>query len=90
MLSEDTTSRLLAALREHCTDTENCHRKVHGLVIGAAAEARSGGISAEQFVIWVKQVWDGLIAEGVLPRTVDTIRVREVIVSSAIKAYYVQ
>ena len=90
MLSEDTTSRLLAALREHCTDTENCHEKVNGLVREAAAEARTRGVSAEQFVIWVKRVWESLISQGPLPRSVDMMRAREVIVSSAIKAYYVQ
>lgn len=77
-------------MREHCTDIENCPQNVRACVAGAAIEARTGGVTAEQFVIWVKRVWDDFIAEGVLARSVDTMRAREAIVSSAIKAYYVQ
>jgi hypothetical protein len=53
-------------------------------------EARNGGISAEQFVIWVKRVWDEIMDEGALADNPDPARAREVVISSAIKAYYVQ
>ncbi len=90
MLSDDTTTRFREALREHCAASGGSHDKVHGLVRTAADEARDRGISAEQFVIWLKQVWEEIISEGVLPRTADAARIRELIISSAIKAYYVQ
>ncbi len=90
VLSDDTTTRFREALREHCASSGGAHDRVHGLVRTAADEARDRGISAAQFVIWLKQVWEEIISEGVLPRTADAARIRELIVSSAIKAYYVQ
>ncbi len=56
----------------------------------AAAEARAEGMSAAQFVIWVKLVWDEIMDEGRLSQSTDPARTRDVVISSAIKAYYVQ
>lgn len=90
MLSDDTTTQFRAALREHCSDASGSHEKVKAAVNGAAAEARDGGMSAAQFVIWVKQVWDEIMDEGRLDQSADPARTRDVVISSAIKAYYVQ
>ncbi|MDQ2889260.1 MAG: hypothetical protein M3R65_01730 [Gemmatimonadota bacterium] len=90
MLSPHTTDRFREALREHCVDPGDCHEKMSGLLKGAAGEARDAGVTAEQLVIWVKQVWEELVADGVLSRSVDSARARDVIVSSVIRAYYVQ
>lgn len=56
----------------------------------AAKEARLRGMSAEQFVIWVKHVWDELADDGVLQNRTAPAHARDAVVSAAIKAYYVQ
>jgi flagellar biosynthesis regulator FlaF len=56
----------------------------------AASAARADGMSAAQFVIWVKKIWDQIMDEGGLEHSVDPARERDVVISAAIKAYYVQ
>ena len=60
-------------------------------VVGLAAqEARRGEMTAEQLVIWIKQVWGEIMdGAGVMPGPNPT-RVRDHVISTAIKAYYVQ
>lgn len=89
MLSDDTITKFRAALREHCTNAVGSREKVSEAVQAAAKEAREGGMSAERFVIWVKQVWDEMMDEGRLSQSSDPARTRDVVISSAIKAYYV-
>lgn len=90
MLSDDTTIRFRTAVSENCRTVEQCHEMLRDLVKSAAGEARERGLTAAQFVLWVKQTWEGLHVEGLLPRTVEAARARELTISSAIKAYYVQ
>lgn len=90
VLTDDVTIKFRAALREHCADAVGSREKVRDAVNGAAAEARTGGMSAEQFVIWVKALWAEMMDEGRLAQSADPGRTRDVIISSAIKAYYVQ
>ena len=63
---------------------------MNAAAIMAATQARDDGMSAEQFVIWVKHAWDEIRDEGRLVDSVDPGRLRDVVISSAIKAYYVQ
>ncbi len=90
MLNEDTAEQFRAALRAHCAVVNGTRDSVRSAVDAAAAEARKNGLSAEQFVIWVKQVWEEIIGEGVLANTSDPGHIRDAVISSAIKAYYVQ
>lgn len=90
MLNEDTITQFRAALREHCSGAVGSHASVTTAVHAAAAEARRAGLTAEQFVIWVKQIWDEIMDEGRLSHSTDPARARDVVISSAIKAYYVQ
>ncbi len=90
MLSDDTTSQFRAVLREHCKELHGCREQVQDIVKSAATEAREAGLTGEQFVIWVKNVWEGLVSDGGLQRRADTTQTRDVVISSAIKAYYVQ
>ena len=78
------------ALREHCSDVDGSRDKVQDAVNEAAREARDDGMSAEHFVIWVKRIWDEIMDEGRLAHSSDPARARDVVISSAIKAYYVQ
>lgn len=90
MISDDTSSIFLAALREYCADPDESHDGVEAAVDRAAAEARDRGMRAEQFVIWVKRAWDEIMDEGRLAHSTDPAHTRDVVISSAIKAYYVQ
>ena len=82
--------RFRAALRAHCSSDGGAQDDVRNAVAGAAAEAHHGGVSAEQFVIWVKHAWDEILDEGALANNPDPGRIREAVISSAIRAYYVQ
>jgi hypothetical protein len=90
VLSDDTVIRFRSALQEHRADTSATREKVRDAVNCAASEARTGGISAEQFVIWVKQVWDEIMDNGRLSESANPGGARDVVISSAIRAYYVQ
>lgn len=90
MLSEDTTAQLLDVLRDHCSEVAGSHEKVRVALNDAATEARDEGLSGEQFVIWLKLIWDELVDEGRLSQNVDPSRTRDAVISLAIKAYYVQ
>jgi hypothetical protein len=63
---------------------------VRAAINGAASEARKQGLRAEQFVIWIKRVWDEIMDEGWLANDVNPARARDMVISSAIRAYYVQ
>lgn len=89
MLSDDTT-HFRDALRAHCADPEAHSAGLATAVTDAATTAREEGLSAEKFVIWVKQIWDEVAAEGVLSHSLDPLRTRDAVISAAIKAYYVQ
>ncbi|MEO7218132.1 MAG: hypothetical protein ABI026_08055 [Gemmatimonadaceae bacterium] len=90
MLNDDTIDRFRVALREHCANPSPGCAASRDVVVATANAARADGMSAEQFVIWVKGVWSGIMAEGSLERGLDAAREREVVISAAIKAYYVQ
>ncbi|HEY8309980.1 MAG TPA: hypothetical protein VIG47_05455 [Gemmatimonadaceae bacterium] len=90
MLSEDTAAQLVTALRDHCYQASGSSDRLGLAIADAAVEARSAGVSAERFVIWLKQVWEELVHEGMVTRQVDPSRVRDAVISAAIKAYYVQ
>jgi uncharacterized protein (DUF2235 family) len=90
VLSDDTTTKFRAALREHCADAAGLREGMKAAVRALAAEARGAGMTAEQLVIWIKQLWDAVAEEGALARNVDPLRARDNVISSAIRAYYVQ
>lgn len=89
MLSDHTT-HVRDALRVHCADSGPPSAGLVTAVTDAATTARGEGMSAEKFVIWVKQMWDEVAAEGVLSNSLDPLRTRDAVISAAIKAYYVQ
>lgn len=88
--SHDTATKFREALREHCSDVAGSRDRVQDAVSAAAREARESGMNAEHFVIWVKRIWDEIMDEGRLTDSADPARARDVVISSAIKAYYVQ
>lgn len=90
VLSDDTTTMFRAALRDHCSEAKGSDAALKAAVARAATEARTGGISAEQFVIWVKRSWDEIMDEGALSQSPDPAHTRNGVITSAIKAYYVQ
>ena len=90
MLSDDTIERFRAALQKHFADPTHQWGMVRDVVAATATAARAADMSAEQFVIWVKGVWDEITAGATPERGVDPVHEREVVISAAIKAYYVQ
>lgn len=60
------------------------------MVAATAAASRAAGMSAERFVIWVKAILEEVMTQGSPERGVDPAHERDVVISAAIKAYYVQ
>lgn len=90
MLSEEKATQFRIALREHCAAAAGSQARMQVAVDDAAAEARDKGLSAEQFVIWVKKICDEIMNEGRLAHRLNPTHLRDGVISSAIKAYYVQ
>ena len=94
MLSDDEAAAFRGALRDYCTDSTEFPSKLSPTMsvalASAAKAARGSGVSAEHFVIWVKQVWDQLVDDRVLQHRKDPARGKDAVVSAAIKAYYLQ
>jgi flagellar biosynthesis regulator FlaF len=90
VLSDDTISAFRAVLREHCGDVAGSRAEIDAAVSSVAAEARGNGMSAAQFVIWIKHVWDDIADDGGLAEDPDPVRTRDTVISLAIRAYYVQ
>ena len=73
MLNDDEVAAFRGALRDYCNGLAEFPSELTpemrvALVNAAKAAkaARAGGLSAEHFVIWVKQVWDELMDDRVL------------------------
>ena len=94
MLSEDEATAFRGALKDYCSDSAEFPSKLTSAMrvalASAAKAAQARGVSAEHFVIWVKQVWDELVDERVLQHRMEPARARDAVVSAAIKAYYMQ
>ena len=94
MLSDDEAAGFRGSLRDYCTGSAEFPAKLTPAMTvalaSAATAARAGGLSAEHFVIWVKQTWDELVDDRVMQHRTDPARARDAVVSAAIKAYYMQ
>ncbi|MFI5239044.1 MAG: hypothetical protein ACHQQP_04480, partial [Gemmatimonadales bacterium] len=90
VIDKDATDRFRAILRQYFTDVPVASADMATAVASVATAARLDGLSAEHFVIWVKNILDETKDEGAFAAGMDPASARDVVISAAIKAYYVQ
>ena len=90
MLTDDTTTKFRAALREQSSDAVASPSMMDDVIGLAALEARHREMTAEQLVLWIKRVWAEVVDGDGVANTPDAARARDHVISTAIKAYYVQ
>lgn len=94
MLSDDEAAAFRSAIGDYCTVSADFPSQLTSAMSAAltraAKAARARGLTAEHFVIWVKQAWDEIVDDKVLQHRRDPSRARDAVVSAAIKAYYMQ
>jgi len=94
VFSNDEATAFRGALRDYCTRSaefsSTLTSEMSAALTSAAKAARARGLTAERFVIWIKQAWDELADDRVMQHRTDPARDRDTVVSAAIKAYYMQ
>ncbi len=79
-----------AAIQERVADPSGPRDPLTRAIVAMAAEAREGGMTAAQLVISIKREWDGMLDAGIIPYGAEHVPLRDSVVTSAIRAYYVQ
>ena len=90
MLSADAIAQLRDAIHACMADERAASVELHTAITAAAAEAAARGMPVERLVVLVKEVWDGMLREISGSHSSDNAELRDTIVRSVIKAYYVQ
>ena len=90
VLDEATMTEFRAAVQERIADSSGARDLLPRALVAVVAEARHCGMTAEQLVICIKGEWNAMLEAGLVPHGVEPARVRDSVVSSAIRAYYVQ
>lgn len=90
VLSKDTMTQFRAAIEGRIVGRTDARESLATAVRALAAEARESGIPAEKMVLFIKKTWDELMDDGIVSHDADHSRLRDSVVTSAIKAYYVQ
>lgn len=89
---DDTTTQFRAAVQERIADPTggNGRDLLTRALAALVAEARQHGMTAEQLVIRIKREWAHMADAGLLPPGNEHESLRNAVVTSAIRAYYVQ
>ncbi|MGI8545850.1 MAG: hypothetical protein ACR2M1_00720 [Gemmatimonadaceae bacterium] len=90
VLDEATMTQFRAAIRERVADPSGPREPLARAIAAMAAEARRSGVTAEQLVISIKREWEGMLDAGVVQYGAEGVALRDSVVTSAIRAYYVQ
>lgn len=90
MLEEATTTQFRAAVQERVADPSGPRDPLAKAVAAMVADAHEKGMTAEQLVISIKREWDRMLDAGIVPHGAEHVNLRNSVVTSAIRAYYVQ
>ena len=90
MFSDATLNGFRGAVRSRIAGESGAHDRLMSAVRALAAEARAAAVTAEHLVIRIKDEWESLAKHGPHPMPGATSEVRDRIITSAIRAYYVQ
>lgn len=90
VLDEATMTQFRAAIRERVADPSGPREPLARSIVAMAAEARQRGLTAEQLVIGIKREWEGMLDAGLVQYGAENVALRDSVVTSAIRAYYVQ
>jgi hypothetical protein len=90
MFSDETLDGFRRAVRARVEGEPGGSERLSSAVRSLAAEARAAAVTAEHLVIRIKEEWDALVKHGPHPMPGATGDVRDRIITTAIRAYYVQ
>ncbi|MGI9090204.1 MAG: hypothetical protein ACR2GG_03760 [Gemmatimonadaceae bacterium] len=90
VFDEATMTQFRAAVRERVADPSGPRDPLTRAIMAMAAEARQSGMTAEELVISIKREWNEMLDAGVVQHGAEHVAVRDSVVTSAIRAYYVQ
>lgn len=88
MIPDDILLRLRLAMRDQIARPADGLSRAEPVIWEAACAARAANMRAEQFVILVKRAWDDIPEPGGAENSSATQRVRDQMVTRAIKAYF--
>lgn len=89
VLTDDTIARLRTALQARLAAKPAAGIHLDAAVAAAASDAAGRSMPVERLVILVKEVWDSVLREIPGSHSSDSAEVREALIKSVIKAYYV-
>jgi len=88
---DDTLERIRAVLVQTVEKTTDGERDtLWALIAVGAAQAREDGVPVERFIVRMKEAWDGTLHERGGTADLRMQRLKQDIVTRAIKAYYMQ
>lgn len=88
MIPDEILLRLRLAMRDQIARPADGLRGLEPAIHEAACAARAADMRAEQFVILVKRTWNDIPEPGSIEDPLTAQRVRDHMVTRAIKAYY--
>lgn len=90
MFSDRTLDGFRGAVRARVEGQSGAAERLSSAIRSLASEARVAAVTAEHFVIRIKEEWELLLKHELHRKPGATSEVRDRIITSAIKAYYVQ
>lgn len=86
---DDPMTQLRTAVRERMADPAGSRDVLTRALTAIVADAHRCGMTAEQMVIGIKREWEHMLDAGIVPHGVEHVVLRDSVVTSAIRAYYV-
>jgi hypothetical protein len=90
VLDKATMTQFRAAICERIAQPSGSRAPLNAVIAAMAAEARREEMAVEQLVILIKREWEDMTDDGLIAHGNEHSPLRDSIVTSAIKAYYVQ
>lgn len=90
VIRDETLNGFRGAIRARVAGEEGGADRVGAAVRALVVEARGAAVSVEELVIRIKAEWESLLSDETLARHGATVEIRDRIITSAIRAYYVQ
>jgi hypothetical protein len=90
MFSEETLDGFRGAVRARVEGVPGGGERLSSAIRTLAAEARATAMTAEHFVIRIKEEWEALLKQELHRMPAATTEIRDRIITTAIRAYYVQ
>jgi len=90
MFKDETLDGFRGAVRARVTGETGAPERLSSAIRALASEARAAAVTAEHLVVRIKEEWESLLKHDLHRVPGATSEVRDRIITSAIRAYYVQ